>query len=590
MAGARSSLAAGDYSGARDQALDAAKAAPGNPAAQLVLARAYLELGDGLAADAVLTRAQSAGVPAARLRAFRAAARLLQGDVASALAEAARADPPDRVYATRVRARALAASGDAAAAQQLLAGAEDAGSLTDLGQIRFGIGDVGGAAEASAYALKADARNPAALTLQGQVVRSRYGLVAALPWFQAALKQDPAYPPALLEYAATLGDAGRNREAVAAARRALAASSAAVQPFYLMAVIAARAGNMDLAKGMLDHAGDRLRDLPAALLLGGAVDAAQGHVELAVSQWSQLLDRQPDNRVARRLMGAALLGSGDARGALDTLRPIVSRGDADSYALEIAARAAWLTGDRAGAASFHDRAISGGRGGAGGIAPASTVATLSIDLANAPGDPARVLALIRGLGASGDLAGALDRARGLAGALPGSAAAQLVLGDTLALAGRPAEAAQPYARAADLAFDEPTMLRLLDVFGRLGRGSDAARALALYVAQNPQSIAAQRIAGHWQATAGDPIAAITNLERVREWVGHRYAAVLADLALAYAAAGRGEVSRHYARAAYALAPMSVEVVNAYAAALARVGDVDGARQLREKAEALTKSG
>jgi hypothetical protein len=30
-----------------------------------------------------------------------------------------------------------------------------------------------------------------ALVLRGEMVRSQYGLVAALPWFEAALKRDP---------------------------------------------------------------------------------------------------------------------------------------------------------------------------------------------------------------------------------------------------------------------------------------------------------------------------------------------------------------------------------------------------------------
>jgi tetratricopeptide (TPR) repeat protein len=587
---ARDLLAAGNYSGARDRALASLKAAPGDGAAQLVLAQAYLELGDGLAADAVLTRAQSAGVSPVRLHAFRGAARLLQGDPGSALSEATLAGADDRVYAGRVRARALAANGDVAAAQQVLAGATDAGSLADLGRIHFDVGDIGGASEAAARAFAADPHNPAVLTLQGEVIRSRYGLVAALPWFEAALKRDGAYPPALIEYAATLGDAGRYRQAVAAARRALRARPGSPQALYLLAVVAARAGNMDLAKTLIERADDGLGGLPAALLLGGEIDAAQGHDELAVAKWTQVLDQQPDNVAVRRLLAAALLRTGDARSALDTVTPIASRGDADSYALEIASRAAWAAGDRPAAATFHDRAISARRGAAGVIVPGSTVATLSIDAGNAPGDPGRVLALIRGLIANGDTGGGVARARGLASGMPGSAVAQLVLGDALALAGRPAEAVPLYTRAADLSFDEPTMLRLVDTLGRLGRSADGARTLALYLAQNPQSVTALRIVGRWQAAASDPATAIATLERVRGMVGNRDAGVLADLAAAYGAAGKAQAARDYARAAYALAPMNVDVVSAYATALARLGDAEGARQLRVKAQALANSG
>ena len=583
---AHMSLAAGNYTAARDQALAALEREPGNVAALMVLARAYLELGDGLAADAVLTRAQSAGMPPQRLHALRAAARLLQGDPEAALAEAARPGPADAIDATRVRARALAAQGDAAAAQRLLLPLTDAGAIADLGRIRFDIGDIGGAAEAAARAAADGRGSPAALTLQGEVLRSRFGLLAALPWFEAALKRDPGYLPALVEYAATLGEAGRNVDALAAARRALAARPGSPQPLYLLSVMAARAGNMELARAILQHAGHALDDLPGGLLLAGALDQAQGHSELAVAAWRQLLDRQPDNHIVRRLLAAALLQSGDARGAVDAAMPIVTRGDADSYALEIAARAAWVSGDRAVAATLHDRAITFGRGPAGVFAPAGTVATLSIDAASAPGDPSRALGLIRGLLASGDAGGAINRARGLATALPGTPAAQLVVGDALFAADRVGEAATFYTRAADLAFDEPTMLKLVDAFGRLGRNEDAARALALYAEQNPQSVDAMRIVGHWQTAAGDYDAAIATLERVRNKTGNRDAAVLADLALAYAGTGKAQVACRYARAAYALAPMNLAVVKGYAEALTAAGEADGARQLQEKAQAL----
>ncbi|MGJ3629740.1 hypothetical protein AB5I41_28225 [Sphingomonas sp. MMS24-JH45] len=38
-------------------------------------------------------------------------------------------------------------------------------------------------------------RDLAALTLRGEIVRRRYGLVAALPWFDAALKRDACTCP-----------------------------------------------------------------------------------------------------------------------------------------------------------------------------------------------------------------------------------------------------------------------------------------------------------------------------------------------------------------------------------------------------------
>ena len=295
------------------------------------------------------------------------------------------------------------------------------------------------------------------------------------------------------------------------------------------------------------------------------------------------------NIAARRLLGAALLRLGDRRGALDTLRPIGLRSDADSYALTVIARAFESAGDRTMAARFLDRAA------AGSVAPASVFATddaigaLMASADASAGDPTYVLGIIRAQLASGDTVGAIARARALVEAGPGAPAAQLALGDTLVAAGRYPEAATAYAGAADLSFDEPTLLRLVDALGRSGRTEDAATALALYLSQNPQSLAGQRLLGHWQVESGVWNAAIETLEGVRRRVGNRDGGVLTDLARAYGGEdgpGDGAIAVRYGRAAYAISPMNAAAADAYGVALAANGDVAGARQLLEKASRL----
>ena len=586
-------LRAGNYSAARSNAQAAIGADPTLGIAHAVLARAYLELGEGLAAEAELARARDAGVPAARLHQLQAHARLLQGDPDGAIDEAAKATPRYAAYATRIRARALAVKGDTAAAQATLAALldadpRDAAAWTDLGRIRIGAGDIGGGTQAAARAVALAPGEPAALTLQGEVLRSRYGLVAALPWFEQALSRDAYYHPALIQYAATLGDAGRYADMLSATRRALQAKPGSPQALYLQAVLAARSGRTDLARALLQHIGRSLDGLPAALLLGGALDYADGKFEQAAATWRQLVAAQPMNVAGRRLLGAALLRSGDPRGALETLRPIGLRPDADSYALGLIARGFEAVGDTGPAAQFIDRAGTGGGAGGAAVVFATTdvVGTLEAAASDAADDPTYAIGVVRGLIGSGDTAGAIARARALADATPGAPAAQLAFGDALAAANRYPEAATTYARAANLAFDEPTMLRLVDALGRTGRVRDASTSLALYLSQNPQGLAAQRMLGHLQVTAGDWGAAIETLEGIRRRVGNRDAGVLIDLARAYAGDDDAEVGVRYAKAAYALAPMNPAAADAYGVALAAGGDVAAARQLLVKATKL----
>src|SRR3569623_3131786 len=133
-------LDAGNYSAARSHAIAATKAAPAWGLAHAVLARAYLALGDGVAAEGELGRADQAGFDARRAHQLYAHAWLLQGDAARALAEAGKADPRFGGYALRSAARALAATGDLPGAQAALATViaatpKDSHAWSDLGRV-----------------------------------------------------------------------------------------------------------------------------------------------------------------------------------------------------------------------------------------------------------------------------------------------------------------------------------------------------------------------------------------------------------------------------------------------------------------------
>ena len=590
LADARATLAAGNYNAARSNAQGALAVDPSLSAAHVVLARAYLELDDGLAAEAALARAIDTGAAPARLHALGAQARLLQGDMAGARAQAALAPPADRPMAARILARALAVEGKPVEAQDALlaivaSDPRDAKVWTDLGRLRLTLGDVAGADVAAARAVAADGRMPAGLVLRGEVVRRRYGLVAALPWFAAARARDAYYYPALIAAAETLGDAGRHADMLSATRAALAVRPGDPRALYLQAVLAARAGNADLARAMLDHGGDRV-GVPGAVWLSALLDYQAGRYERANASLRALVAAQPMNVLVRRMLAVSLARSGDARAAMDTLRPIIVRGDADGYTLRLAARIAEMSGDRAAAALLIDRASLGVRGPSTSFATEDGIGALAAAKANVPGDPAYAVGLIRGLVGAGDRAGALAQAQALARATPGAAAAHLAVGDVLVASNRHGEAAAAYARAADLSFDEPTMLRLVESLGRANRRADAAAALALYLSQNPKSVTAHRLLGHWQVAAGQWNAAIETLEGVRARVGNRDVALLVDLSRAYAGDNDGAVARAYGAAAYALAPMTPAVADAYGWAVHVDGDAAAARVLLDKARAL----
>lgn len=584
-------LQGGNATAARQSALAAVRSDPNSADAHLLLARAQLELGEGVAAEAEIKRANDMGVDQKLTHHLRAEALLLQGDAEKAVAEAEKTDPKFRNYGLRIRARAMTQLGNLAAARDALDEAiriapKDVDVWTEAGRFRFAIGDMSGAIEASQRAVELDANNLDALLLRAKLVRTQYGLVASLPWFERALARDPYHHDTLIEYAATLGDAGRSNDMLAVTRRALEARPGSPQAFYLQAVLAARAGNTDLARTLIEKTGGVLDALPGMMLLSGTLDLEDGDNEQALNTLRELVGTQPMNITARKLLAVALLRSDAARNAIDILRPVAQRGDADSYSLTLAARGFERIGDRATAARFLDRAAFPVRSGSQTFSADDSLAVLGAPAQERPNDPAAVVPLIRALVDGGNMSAALDRAQAMVRDNPGVPGAYIMLGDVLMVQGRSADAVAAYKQAADLRFDEPTMLRLVESLTEAGRRAEASQALALFLSQNPMSMAASRMSAHWQLASGDFDTAIVTLEGLHARIGDGDAALNADLAIAYAGAGEADQAKDYGEAAYALAPGNPATADAYGWALFAAGDNDGALELLQKAVIL----
>jgi tetratricopeptide (TPR) repeat protein len=535
--------------------------------------RAALSRYQGIAAQNKFEAAIAKGAPVDDLRHLIAHAYVLQGRGADAL-DIARADkvpPQNAAYAARMRA---AAQVDRAAKERELGLAlqlapNDALVWSDIGRFRRDGGNIAGALEAADRAVTLDPKNVEGLVLSANLVRDRYGLVAALDWYDRALAMQPGNVEAMLERAATLGDMGHAREMLDQTRAALAASPNNPQAFYLQAVLAARAHDWGLARSLLYRIGGRLGDVPALRLLAGTVELGQGNAEQALVELRPLVAAQPNNVAARRLFAAALKLGGDDQGVVDALRPFADRGDADPYLLTMVGRAFERLGDRTAAATYLDRAAQPLRGNPGplgwGVGP---------------------VARLRSMAAQGALADATGFARQLEQQSPGAAWIMLLTGDTLALQGRWRDAAASYQRAANLKFNEPTMLRLVDALQRAGEGRAAMEVLALYRAQHPQNIAAALLASDSALAANQWDRAAGLLDVLRQQTGNRDATLLNNLAWVRMQQGRSAEAVTLARAAYALAPNSAPVAGSYGWFAHAAGDKATAVALLEKAVAL----
>jgi cellulose synthase operon protein C len=555
----RAAFEAGDIRTARVELLNALQSDPENNEARLLQARVHLALGDGIAGESEIARARQSGAPVEATAHLLAHARLLQGDPAGAVTQAAQAAPEHLAYASRMRGRAFMTQGNSAAALEafnraLQAAPEDSDVWTDIARFRRGEGDVAGAIEAAGRAIAARPGNAEALVLRGELTRGQYGLAAALPWFDRALQVEPGNVTALLERAITYGDLGRTRDQLADARQVLSLTGGHPTAYYILAVLAARGRDFELSRSLYNRTGGAFDNTPSGMLLLGVIDYETGNAEQAAIKLSELVARQPGNRKARRLLAAAQWRAGNAAAAAETLRPMVEQADADSYSLSLMGRALAQLGDRTGASHYLARAAQPMPAALTSIDPLSEgdFARLHQAADARPGDGPLQVRLVSALLARGLGDEALSRARRLQQASPGAPEVHILVGDALGTRGDFAGAAEQYRRAANLAFTEPTALRLIEALQRSGQGAAAEGVLRLFLQQNPGNVPARiMLAGHAMQTGDWPLA-IELYERLRRRIGDNDATILNNLAWAYSETGDYESALPLARRAWAL--------------------------------------
>jgi cellulose synthase operon protein C len=585
------SLYAGDARAARIELLNATKADPNWGLPHGVAARIFLALGDGVAADAEIKRAVAGGMPEATLQHLQLHSWLLTGNIRGVLQTRLNPDlkPVSRGYALRVIGRAAIDRGDLNRAADEF---EAAATLTpnssilwsDIGRFRMASGNIAGAVEAAARASALDPRNIDALLLTGELVRGQYGLVASLPWFERVLVIDKNNLPAMLQLAATQGDAGRARDMLAMTRRVLTVDPTNPQAWYLQAVLAARAGNADLSRRMLYRTKGRIDDLPGMMLLRAVLAMQDNNSEQAIAELEDLIKVQPANLRARQLLGTAMWRAGDGPAAIKTLGPLAERTDADSYTLSIIGRAYEAGGKREEAARFLDRASLTVRTDPAAFeVPADLVKIAQLNYRD-PDDANIAVPRIASLIATGRADVALVEAQRLRTRNPGAPAAHVLVGDALMALGRPRDAANAYVVASNIRFTEATALRFIAALQKSGQQAAALRVLDLFLAQNPRSVAGLVLASdHFMAT-GQWDAAIGVLNGLRARLGNRDATILGKLGWASFGKGNMNEALRFSGAAYQLAPANPVVTSNYGWIMFKTGkDRKGGIALMRKA-------
>ncbi|WP_374412948.1 hypothetical protein [Novosphingobium colocasiae] len=537
-------------------------------------ARAAIARGDGIDAEMKLRAAMQQGANRQQVAAYMGEAYLAQENPGKARVWLGSHDFTPQSAAAGWRALAalekldgnLPASGRAY--DKVLALTPNDPTLwVDIGRLRYAGGEHALAIDAARRALQLGPGNVRALEFGGQLVRDRYGLAAGTPWFERALMRDKDDVPVLLEYAATLGDLGRNAEMLTLTRRVLQLKPKNPRAFYLQAVLAARAGNYAIARSLLGRTRGRLDGLPGVMLLHGVVELAAGNYSASSEALEKLLQARPDNQQARELLARAIYLGGQYRYATLRFAPDLAREDASPYLLTTVARAYEALGDRAKAGALLDRAALPVR------------AVLRVDSLGS--EAGALLGQGRARGAA-DVAEA-DRARD-----PGFYDTSAIAGDVQLALGNARGAEARYATAAQIRMPESLFQRRFEAMVLSGDLKGAGTLVDAYLGENPTSRAGLRAAAWLALGAGDAGRARAILGWLRDNGGQRDVQLLSDLAVLAAGSGDAQEGEADALTAYRLQRASPLAAQALGYTLARQGQRrNEAADLLAKARAMT---
>jgi predicted Zn-dependent protease len=264
-----------------------------------------------------------------------------------------------------------------------------------------------------------------------------------------------------------------------------------VRALYFQAVLAARAGKTDLARTILQRTGTALRDMPAAMLLGGVLEYRAGNLSVAAGLIGRLVRMQPDNLMAQQLLARIIAREGDLRQVAARWDGVARQPFAPPYLQTVVARAWQKLGQAQRARSLTDLAQARGGRPFTAIRPICRSARLPCVTRMAPISRRWPCPMCAGCWRHGSSTSAQRRrspARGQSRRVR-----RLAAGRGRAGWRATATALESYDAAAAIRFNEPVLRRMDATLRAVGRARDADAMTARYLAQNPASLVAMRL-------------------------------------------------------------------------------------------------
>lgn len=327
FADAQEAFAANDFRGARVSLIAGLKDQPGNHEMRLLLAQAQIALGDGEGAATSLGTLPEAMRNDPRFQALTIESDFLRGRYRQGLqlAEAYRGAGRELLLA---RAYLLLGDPEAASrsfSAGLERGDASADHLAEYALFTLREGDVERATELLEAAKKADPTSLVVLLANGEIASQAGRDEVALNAFREASERYPNSLDAKLAYASALGANGHVKEAEAIAAKIVEGGTTADDATLILARAAAQKGDWPKVRRLLQrYSGSGPID--HRLLYANAL-LEEGMMPLAIAELSPLRTRSPENPAVRRLHAEALVRAGDLASALEDLEWLASRPD-----------------------------------------------------------------------------------------------------------------------------------------------------------------------------------------------------------------------------------------------------------------------
>jgi cellulose synthase operon protein C len=335
----------GDFVAANVALMNAVAARPSDPAIQLLRARVFLQIGNGVAAEGAAAQARALGAQAPVLATLAAEAALLQNDTAKAARLIAAADgvfehPWDQ---ERLNAQRMLLDREYHGALEQFAvaavtGPNDPRNHIGLGNAQMLTGDYTGALRSAETAIALKPALVAPYMLAGRTALFQQHFAAALGYFDTALKREPKNAAAMFGKASVFGDTGQHVEMQKWVRRGRKIAPGDPFGLFLAARLAANSGDFERAHVLMEQAGDGLAGDAIAATFAGEMAIRMGYTATAIGHFERAIAAAPQITHIYILLAGAQAANNEPAAALATLRRFDSFDPLPAEVAELRAR------------------------------------------------------------------------------------------------------------------------------------------------------------------------------------------------------------------------------------------------------------